>query len=149
MFDMFSHVGIVVRDLEKAVETWTAVFGLVEVERMSVEAEGVRSVFLSTGAAYGEGTCVELIEPLDPDDPDSAIARRLAEHGEGVFHLAFRTSDATSAADSLAAAGLRAVKLAPAGSEAAPRAVVHPKSANGILIELLGNPTAYRPRGSA
>lgn len=139
VFELFSHVGIVVQDLEKAVEVWTDIFGLTEVERMSVEAEGVRSAFLSTGAAYGEGTCVELIEPIDHADPDSAIARRLAEGGEGVFHLAFRTADAVATAKSLTEAGLRAFELPPAGPEHAPRAIVHPKSANGILIELLGN----------
>jgi methylmalonyl-CoA/ethylmalonyl-CoA epimerase len=138
VFEMFSHVGIVVKDLEKAVGVWTAVFGLTEVERMTVETEGVRSVFLSTGAAYGEGTCVELIEPIDHDSQDSAIARRLAQQGEGVFHLAFRTPDAAAAAKSLTEAGLQAIELPPAGSDPAPRVVVHPKAANGILIELLG-----------
>lgn len=139
MFEMFSHVGIVVNDLEKAVGVWTEVFGLIEVERMAVESEGVRSAFLSTGAAYGEGTCIELIEPIDHGSQDSAIARRLAEHGEGVFHLAFRTPDAAAAAASLAEAGLRAIELPPAGTDPAPRVVVHPKAANGILIELLGS----------
>lgn len=138
MLEFFSHVGIVVKDLEKAIGVWTKVFGLTVVERMDVEAEGVRSAFLSTGAAYGEGTCIELIEPIDHDDPNSAIARRLTEHGEGVFHLAFRTGDAVEAARSLTDAGLRAFELPPAGTESAPRAVVHPKSANGILVEILG-----------
>ncbi|MFJ6263336.1 VOC family protein [Rhodococcus erythropolis] len=139
MLEFFSHVGIVVKDLEKSIEVWTKILGLTVVERMDVEAEGVRSAFLSTGAAYGHGTCIELIEPIDHDDQNSTIARRLTDHGEGVFHLAFRTADAAEAARSLTNAGLRAFELPPAGTESTPRAIVHPKSANGILVEILGD----------
>lgn len=144
MFNLFSHVGIVVHDLDRAVTQWTEVFGLTVVERLVVETEGIRSVMLSTGGPYGEATCVELISPLDPEDLSGPITRRLAEKGEGVFHLAFRVDDAASAAEALADAGVRSVKLPPAGTETNPRVVVHPRSANGVLLELLAG-AAPRP----
>lgn len=140
MFNLFSHVGIAVHDLDNAVTQWTNIFGLKVVDRFSVPTEGVSSVILSTGGTYGEATCVELVAPLDAEDTSNPITRRLAEKGEGVFHLAFRVDSAEAAESSLIGAGLRAVMLEPAGTETTPRVVIHPKSANGVLIELLSGP---------
>ncbi len=53
MFHLFSHVGIVVRDLGEATARWTEVSGLTVVDRFTIAAEGARSVVLSTGGAYG------------------------------------------------------------------------------------------------
>ena len=151
MFALFSHVGIVVRDLDAAIARWAGVFGLEVVDRFEVPEEGARSVVLSTGGAYGEATCVELVAPVDNTRPGSTIAKRLADHGEGVFHLAFRVSDADRAAATLTDAGAQCAVLPPAGPETTSRAVVHPRSANGVLIELLGGPPPARtsPRNGA
>ncbi|MCU1679557.1 MAG: hypothetical protein JWQ81_296 [Amycolatopsis sp.] len=140
MFTLFSHVGIAVHDLDQAVELWTETFGLTLVETFEVEVEGVRSAMLSTGGPFGEATCVELIAPLAPDDTGKPIPRRLADHGEGVFHLAFRIDDATTTKEQLDSAGLRSIPLVPAGPAEEPRLIVHPCSANGVLIELLATP---------
>lgn len=139
MFTLFSHIGIVVRDLDAALARWTGDFGLTVVERMEVEVEGIRNAFLSTGGAYGEATLIELIAPLDPENPDlsKAIPRRLAEHGEGVFHIAMRARDEAKTQDLLEAAGIRAFSVPPAGPQQEPRMIIHPASANGVLLELL------------
>ncbi len=141
MFTLFSHVGIVVHDLEKASAQWTEIFGLIVVDRFDVPDEGVRSVMLSTGGPYGEATCVELIAPIGPGDTSGPISRRLAENGEGVF----RVDDAAEATSILADAELRSVTLPPAGNETTPRVVVHPRSANGMLVELLTGPAPAPP----
>jgi methylmalonyl-CoA/ethylmalonyl-CoA epimerase len=137
MFHLFSHVGVVVRDLDSALAVWRDVLGLEVVEEMEVVAEGVRSVFLSTGGAYGETACVELVQPLDAEDLSAPITRWLAEHGEGVYHLAFRARSAELTAATLAAAGLAHVELGPAGDDPGRRVVVHPKAVNGVLVEVL------------
>ncbi|MDV6247188.1 VOC family protein [Rhodococcus opacus] len=142
MFNLFSHVGIVVHDIDAAVSLWTEIFGLRVVDRFLVEAEGVQSVMLSTAGAHGESTCVELISPLADAETPGPIARRLAENGEGVFHLAFRISDSAESARALRARGIDPVVLLPAGPDNVRRLVVHPKTANGVLLELLGEQAA-------
>ena len=149
MLKLFSHVGIIVRDLEASERTWREVLGLQVVARLDVDAEGVRSVMLSTGGAYGETTCIELIEPLESAGTTSVIGKRLTEQGEGVFHLAFRVADSQSAASGLSMAGMKSVILPAAATETQERVVVHPKSVNGVLLELLGGSAPPVDAGTA
>jgi methylmalonyl-CoA epimerase len=131
-----SHVGVVVEDLEAAVSSWCDHFGFVVVERQTVEIEGVRNAFLSTGAARGQTMCIELMEPLDKEDMDNAIARRLKQQGEGVYHIAAYVDDPATASRRLAAGGLTVIDR-PSAAEGEPvRTIVHPRSANGVLLEL-------------
>jgi len=139
MLTLFSHVGVVVHDIDQALVTWRDALGLTIVTEFLVEEEGVRSVMLSTGGAYGDTTCVELVQPLRPEDLSQPIARRLAEKGEGIFHLAFRTDAATTARRSLDALGVRNIDPEAAGDEVFPRTVVPPASTNGVLIEILAD----------
>jgi methylmalonyl-CoA epimerase len=137
MFKRMSHIGVVVADLDRAVGEWTERFGLREVERIEVELEGVRSAFVSPGGGRKETTCVELIEPLDKADMSNVFAKYLAERGEGLFHAAFTVDDPAAAGEQLREKDVRAIDLPPAGEGEGPRVVIHPKSANGLLIELL------------
>lgn len=140
-----SHIGVVVRDLDASVRFWTEVVGLVEVHRAKVEAEGVRTAMLAA-AAGAAGTLVELIEPIDKMDTANPIARRLQREGEGFYHLAIIDGDAPGKAGLLASRGVTVVERPPAELGAslvgrvgveANRYIVHPKSANGVLVELL------------
>ena len=136
MFTLFSHIGIIVNDLESAVSMWTDIFGLKLQKSFTVEEEGVRSAIVSTGGDYGESTCVELIEPIDHDDLSHRIARRLTESGN---RLAFPIAVAAAAAEQLRAAGLTTFLLPRAGAEATRRIVVHPRASNCVLLELLAD----------
>jgi methylmalonyl-CoA epimerase len=131
-----SHLGIVVHDLDKAVALWTEVFGYTEIERQHVELEGVRNAFVSHGPARGEAVVIELMEPLDKEDMTSPIARRLAEAGEGIFHVAVFSDDPAATSEKLKAAGLRVIDRPPVWPGEPARAIVHPKSANGVLLEV-------------
>jgi methylmalonyl-CoA/ethylmalonyl-CoA epimerase len=132
-----SHVGIVVSDIDAALSFWVDKIGYREVERMQIEVEGVRSVFVSPGHKRGEGMVIELIEPIDKSDMGNAISRRLAETGPGIFHIAMFAEQPASESVRLQAAGIEVIDLPPAEKGAGPRAVVHPKSADGVLIEIL------------
>jgi methylmalonyl-CoA/ethylmalonyl-CoA epimerase len=140
MLEHISHIGIVVDDLESAVSLWTDQFGYREVERMSVEVEGVRSVFVSPGHLRGEGMVVELIEPVDKADMTNAIARRLSEVGPGFFHIGIFANDPAAESARLRGAGLTVLDLPPASESEPPRGVIHPKSALGVLMEILPRP---------
>ena len=136
MFNRISHVGVVVNDLESAIELWTGVFGLELRHRLEIEVEGVRSALLHPRGQEG-ATFIELIEPMDKGNLSNAIARRLSRHGEGVYQLAITVDDTADAAETLTAAGITHVVQPPTGPGQATRPVIHPKSANGVLIELV------------
>jgi methylmalonyl-CoA/ethylmalonyl-CoA epimerase len=132
-----SHIGIVVDDLDQAVVEWTERYGLVNLSEDVIEVEGVRNAFLSAGPAREEAACIELIEPLDKTDMSNAIARRLAKQGEGLYHVAFFVDDPTADGEKLREHGVVVIDRDAASESERPRAVIHPKSANGLMLELL------------
>jgi methylmalonyl-CoA/ethylmalonyl-CoA epimerase len=140
-----THIGVVVHDLEAAVRLWTESYGFRKVERIDIDAEGVRTAMLSLGGSPGEMS-VELIEPKDKADMSNAIARKLAREGEGFYHLAMTVDDIEASGNSLEARGATVIERPPASlvehlkrfvDPEADRRVVHPKFSNGVLIELL------------
>jgi methylmalonyl-CoA epimerase len=136
MVNRITHLGIVVNDLATATQQWCDRYGLQVVDELHVDVEGIRSVMLSPGYGRQEGFCVELMEPVDKSDMSNAVARRLAERGEGVYHIAMRVDDALGAESKLREAGVNAFGAPPAEAGEGPRTLVHPKSANGVLLEL-------------
>jgi methylmalonyl-CoA/ethylmalonyl-CoA epimerase len=141
MLSQLTHVGIAVRELDTAIETWTHQLGLELQHRLTVESQGFD---------------VEFIAALEPSDETNQLVRFLAKHGEGLFHLAAVVADIHDAEHELAAPDLVAVTVGP--SELGPsvielvdpnadRVVVSPRSANGVLVELLqARPPTPEPR---
>lgn len=91
------HVAVVVRDTEAALRTYRDRFGLRVGHTEVQEGAGVRLTYLDCGNAW-----LQLVEPLYPEAP---IGRWLAEHGEGLHHLAFGVEDSLAAAAALAPDG--------------------------------------------
>jgi methylmalonyl-CoA/ethylmalonyl-CoA epimerase len=129
-----SHIGIVVDDLDQAVAEWTERYGLVNLSEDVVEVEGVRNAFLSAGPSREEAAC---IEPLDKTDMSNAIARRLAKQGEGLYHVAFFVDEPKADGEKLREYGVTVIDRDAASETERARAVIHPKSANGLMLELL------------
>jgi len=134
MIQKVSHIGIVVRDLDAAVRLWTGTFGLTEYRRIDIPVEGIRSAFLSPGGTPDEMT-IEILQPLDPEDMQNPVARRLARSGEGFYHLAVEVDDVAGSGRTLAAAGLTVLERGPAARGEDARWLVHPKDANGVMVE--------------
>jgi methylmalonyl-CoA epimerase len=134
MVNRISHIGIVVKDLDAAIKTWTAVFGFKQYSELEIAVEGIRSVFLSVGGTADEMT-IELMEPLDKSDLSNAVARRLAKSGEGFYHLAVEVADVQTSGRSLEEHGLTILRRPATSDKHAPRWLVHPKDANGVMIE--------------
>ncbi len=131
-----THIGIVVRDLDAAVKLWSQNFGMKEFRRTDIAVEGIRSAFLSPHGTPDE-MHIELMEPSDKADLTNAVARRLARAGEGFYHLALRVDDVEGTGRTLAGKGLTVIKREPVAQGAKIHWVVHPKSSNGVLVELL------------
>ncbi len=130
------HVGIAVEDLDRALRLYRDLLGL-ELERIEeVPAEGVRVAFLRLGAgAAGH------LELLAPTSPDGAIARHLRKRGPGLHHLAVAARDVGRVLDACRAAGLQVLderpRLGAGGKEVA---FLHPRSGEGVLLEICGPP---------
>ncbi len=131
MFVRIDHVGIAVKNLDDAVHVYRDILGF-KVEGIHVLAE--RKVRVALVSAGGE-TRIELLEPLGND---STIAKFLESHGEGIHHFAVEVKDIESVLAELKRKGVTLIDDKPRnGAEGKKIAFVHPKSTNGVLLELV------------
>lgn len=122
------HIGIAVHSIEDALKLWSEALGVPPGKRIRVDREGVEVAMLP----YGDSR-IELLQP----DPGSAVARFLEKRGEGLHHIALRVDDLDSAAAALRAQNVRLINEEPGvGAEGYRYVFLHPKSANGVLLEL-------------
>ena len=123
------HLGIAVRDLTKAEETYTRLLGVGPYKREAVEREGVVTSFFQVGPNK-----IELLESTSPEGP---IAKAIAKRGEGIHHVAFEVEDIRTEMARLKAEGFQLLSDEPKpGADNKLVCFVHPKSANGVLVEL-------------
>lgn len=123
------HIGIAVKRLDDAIAFYRTI-GLEAGSIEKIPTEGVRVAFLPTG-----GVRLELLESLRGD---GVIARFIERQGEGMHHLAFATDDIRAAMADLREAGLNLVDSEPRrGAHGRLVAFVHPRSAHGVLLELV------------
>jgi len=123
------HIGIAVKDLEASNLLFEKLLGTAHYKIEEVASEGVRTSFFKTGKNK-----IELLEALGDN---SAIARFLEKRGEGVHHIAFAVNDIAAEIKRLQAEGFTVLNEEPKkGADNKLVTFLHPKSANGILIEL-------------
>ena len=134
MIKRISHIGIVVSDMDAAIELWTKTFGLKKTKDMEITVEGIRSVYLSANGTTDEMS-IELMLPLDKSDMNNAVARRLAKTGGGFYHLAVYVDDVASSGKQLKAKGLHPIDRPATAGQSAGRWLTHPKESNGVMVE--------------
>jgi len=123
------HIGIAVKDLEKAEEVYARLLGSPSYKREAVESEGVLTSFFRTGPNK-----IELLESTRPDGP---IAKAIEKRGEGIHHIAFEVADIRAEMARLKSEGFTLLNEEPKrGADNKLVCFVHPKSANGVLVEL-------------
>ncbi len=128
MYEKVSHIGVAVRDLEKAKEIFRALGLEVEGEEV-VEEQKVKVAFIPVGE-----TRIELLEATSPDSP---VAKFIEKRGEGVHHLALGVDSVEAMLEKLKARGVRLVDEKPRkGAHNTLIAFLHPKSTGGLLLEL-------------
>jgi len=124
------HVGIAVRSLELALQTYVSQLGFELREIVTIEEQGVKVAILPCG----EGR-IELLEPTGSDSP---IYRFLEKRGEGIHHLCFQVDDIEGKLDQLESTPIKLLNETPClGLENRKIAFLHPKSTHGVLIELV------------
>lgn len=123
------HLGIAVKDLEAATKTYEALFGKPAYQSEEVESEGVKTVFFKTGD--------NKIELLGATRADSPIAKYIAKRGEGIHHVAFDVEDIQAEINRLKSEGFQLINETPKrGADNKIVAFLHPKSTQGVLVEL-------------
>jgi methylmalonyl-CoA epimerase len=80
------------------------------------------------------------VELVQPTDDTTGVARFLASKGEGFHHICFEVPDIQLALDQVAAMGLALIDTVARKGGEGPVAFIHPKSCNGVLVELIEAP---------
>ena len=124
------HVGIAVPSLGEAVAFYRDVLGYAAGPVHEVPEQRVRVVFASQGASR--------IELLEPTDAESGVARFVAERGRATLHhLCFEVEDLAEALARLANEGVELIDRTPRKGVEGSVAFIHPRSAGGVLVELI------------
>lgn len=123
------HIGIAVKNLADSTVLFTKLFGVKSYKAEAVESEGVITEFFRVG-----DTKIELLEASRPDSP---VAMFIEKRGEGIHHLAFEVQDIFAEMERLEAEGFIILNKEPKrGADNKLVCFLHPKSTNGVLVEL-------------
>ncbi len=129
MFEKIEHIGIAVHNLDQAESLYETLLGTASYKREIVDSEHVITSFFGTGP--------NKIELLAATDEMSAIYKFIEKKGEGIHHIAFAVEDIYSEMQRLKNEGFTLLNEEPKrGADNKLVCFVHPKSANGVLIEL-------------
>ena len=123
------HIGIAVKDLKASNDLFEQLLGVKPYKEEAVASEHVITSFFQTGESK--------IELLVGTNEASAISKFIAKRGEGIHHLAFEVEDIEAEMERLKAAGFRLLNEKPKkGADNKLVCFIHPKTANGVLVEL-------------
>jgi len=123
------HIGIAVRNLQEACEVYERLLGVAPYKTEEVVSEGVLTAFFKSGP--------NKIELLQATTEQSAIAQFIEKKGEGMHHIAFAVENIQAEMARLKAEGFTLLNEAPKrGADNKWICFVHPKDANGVLVEL-------------
>jgi methylmalonyl-CoA/ethylmalonyl-CoA epimerase len=129
MVKKVDHIGIAVKNLEETLRFYEEILGIKSTGTEIVEEQKVKVAFLPIG-----DTEVELLESTSEDGP---IAKFIAKNGEGIQHIAYGVENIENSIAEMKEKGIRMIDEKPRyGAGGAQIAFCHPKSTNGVLIEL-------------
>jgi methylmalonyl-CoA/ethylmalonyl-CoA epimerase len=123
-----NHVAIVVENIDHALTFWKEQLGLELDHIEDVPSQASKVAFLPVG----EGE-VELVQPTDPE---SGMAKYLEKRGEGMHHICLEVDDIEEMLAILNEKGVRVINQEPIDLPGRRMAFIHPKAANGVLVEL-------------
>ncbi|MBI5914021.1 MAG: methylmalonyl-CoA epimerase [Bacteroidetes bacterium] len=140
MFKQVEHIGIAVKNLEAGNELYEKLLGIGHYKIEEVASEQVVTSFFQTGETK--------LELLEATSPDSAIAKFIEKRGEGLHHIAFEVEDILAEMQRLENEGFTLLNKEPKrGGDNKLVCFVHPKSANGVLVELCQSVAGMRDEG--
>jgi len=123
-----NHVAMVVQDIDAALNFWEQTFGLELDHVEDVPSQKSKVAFLPLGESE--------IELVQPTTSDSGLANFLEKRGEGMHHICIEVSDIDATLAELKSKGVRLINEVPEELPGRKMAFIHPKAANGVLVEL-------------
>ena len=123
-----NHVAIVVQNIDAALNFWEQTFGLELDHVEEVPSQKSKVAFLPLGESE--------IELVQPTTSDSGLANFLEKRGEGMHHICIEVEDIDAALVELKNKGVRLINEIPEELPGRKMAFIHPKAANGVLVEL-------------
>ena len=122
------HIGIAVKNLDESIKLYENILGMKCYRIEEVKDQKVRTAFFKIGQ-----TKLELLEPTDTTSP---INKFIKKRGEGLHHIALNVDNVNTALNELFVKGIKLIdEKARDGAEGLQIGFVHPKSANGVLLE--------------
>jgi methylmalonyl-CoA/ethylmalonyl-CoA epimerase len=131
-FSRVHHVAVVVRDIEASLAFYRDTLGLSLGLVLPIESDEVIIAFLDVGESK--------IELVQPTSATTGVARFLESRGEGFHHVCFETPDVDAALADLAVRGVELIDTTARRGAEGPVAFLHPRSCNGVLVELIEEP---------
>jgi methylmalonyl-CoA/ethylmalonyl-CoA epimerase len=129
MLKKINHIAIAVNNIDEAAKFYQNVLGLKLSGVEVVEAQKTRVGLLKIGESN-----IELVQPSEPDSP---VAKFLETKGQGIHHICFEVDDVEAEVKAFLEKGAMMIDQKPRpGAHNTRVAFVHPKSSNGVLIEL-------------
>jgi len=129
VFRKIEHLGIAVENIEDSLKIYESLIGTSCYKVEIVESEAVKTAFLQIGESK--------IELLQATHTESAVAKYLSKKGKGIHHIAFDVEDIESEIARLSSSGFELIHRTPkSGADNKLIAFLHPKSTDGILVEL-------------
>ena len=123
------HIGIAVKSLSDSIPLYEKLLNISCYKIEKVESEKVTTAFFQKGETK--------IELLECQEVDGVISKFIDKKGEGIHHIAFEVDDLASEIDRLKKEGFTILDETPKkGADNKLICFVHPKSSNGVLIEL-------------
>lgn len=138
MLVALDHIAIAVPDLDRAIRRFAEDLGLAFEGTEDVPSAKTKTAFFPV-----PGTRIELIHPLNGEGP---VQKSLEKRGPGLHHICFQTDDIDADVARLKEKGYRFTSEAPSPGAHGTRVIfVHPKSTEGVLIELAQYPEGHGP----
>ena len=123
------HIGIAVKNLAESVPLFEKLLNSQCYKTELVESENTKTAFFQQDK--------NKIELLESTGPDGVIAKFLEKKGEGIHHIAFEVADIENEMERLKKEGFVLLNEKPkAGADNKLICFLHPKTTNGVLIEL-------------
>ncbi len=130
MFEKLDHIGIAVRDLDQATKLYRDTFGIEPSVVYESSYTKAKIAFFPIGEVR-----IELMQPVNPD---SVLGKFLEKKGEGIQHIAYKVKDVDRSLGELQKKGVQLIdKKSRKVRENERVGFLHPKSTNGVLIELI------------
>jgi len=127
---ILDHIALATKDLEKAIEVWENLGLTSEGDIEEIKDQQVRTAFFP----INEEAMLELVSPIEKSGP---IQKFIEKKGEGIHHICFKVDDIKAKSDELKEKGFQLLYSEPVvGAHDCLINFIHPKTANGVLIEL-------------